>query len=437
MLIFTSGTTGRPKAVTIPHRAVCGFAQASMFTDNVVRVLFGEPVPTSEADLMLTDTVSLITSPLFHVSMLTGVCMLAVANGCAVVLLPGRFDPEAVLRTIERERITMWSALGAAAPRVASYSAASRYDTSSIRVIGVGGATVSPSVQDAMRRAFPSMQGLGMGYTSTEAGAIVAFIGGPEYEANPTSTGRISMTVEIELRDENDTPVPEGEHGEVHVRSPYIMLGYWNDPQSSRAVLKAGGWLAMGDIARFEDGLLFIDARARDMILVNAENVSPTEVEYVLEEHPAVTEAAVFAVDDDVTGDAVCAVLCLVPGATVTSEELADRCRAKLARYKVPTRWFLRTDPLPRTPSGKLIKQELGSWVETGAEPGGVGSNTAGGAAGGRGLVRPLRRGGVAWSASVRVARSSTAPAHPAGGPTWRSPTAASSRSVRTSTVTR
>jgi acyl-CoA synthetase (AMP-forming)/AMP-acid ligase II len=371
MLIFTSGTTGRPKAVTIPHRTVCGFAQVTMFNDNVARVLFGAPVPTSDTDLALSDDVVLITSPLFHVSMLTGVSMLAVANGFAVVLLPGRFDPEAVLRTIERERVTMWSALGGAAPRTASCPAVGRYDTSSIRVIGIGGATVSPSVQDALRRTFPSMLALGMGYTSTEAGATVAVIGGPEFAANPTSTGRISMTVEVELRGEDDTRVPEGEHGEVHVRSPYLMLGYWNDPQSSNAVLKDGGWLAMGDIARLEDGLLYINARARDMILVNAENVSPTEVEYVLEEHPAVAEAAVFAVDDDVTGDAVCAVLSLVPGATVTPGDLADRCRAKLARYKVPTRWFLRTDPLPRTPSGKLIKAQLRSWVETEAGPGG------------------------------------------------------------------
>ena len=115
----------------------------------------------------------------------------------------------------------------------------------------------------------------------------------------------------MELRGPDGLPVAEGELGEVHVRSPYLMLGYWDDPAASEAVLKPGGWLAMGDVGRLEDGLLYLDARARDMIFVSAENVAPTEVEYRLEAHPEVLEAAVFAVDDPTTGDAVCAVVSL------------------------------------------------------------------------------------------------------------------------------
>jgi acyl-CoA synthetase (AMP-forming)/AMP-acid ligase II len=222
-------------------------------------------------------------------------------------------------------------------------------------------------VQQGLRDAFPSAsRSLGIGYTSTEAGAVVANIAGPEFAAHPTSAGRVTTTVAVELRDELGMPVTGGQPGEVHVRSPYVMLGYWNDPAASAAVLTGGGWLAMGDVARMEDGLLYIDSRARDMILVSAENVSPTEVEFCLEAHPGVLEAAVLAVDDALTGDAVCAVVVTVPGVSITTGELTAWCRGRLAQYKVPTRWRLVSDRLPRTATGKLVKHQLLDRIEPG-----------------------------------------------------------------------
>ena len=365
VLIFTSGTTGRPKAVTVPHRAVCGFAQVSSFGEAAARVALGEPVPLAGYLPPPSDDVVLATSPLFHLSMLYGVALMAVVKGSAIVLLRGRFDPERVLATIESERVTVWMAVGSAGPQVCASSALGRYDTSSIRYVGVGGAPVSPAVQQGLRDAFPSAaQSLGMGYTSTEAGAVVANISGPEFAAHPTSTGRVTTTTAVELRDELGEPVAGGQLGEVHVRSPYVMLGYWNDPAASAAVLPGGGWLAMGDMARIEDGLLYIDSRARDMILVSAENVSPTEVEYCLEAHPGVLEAAVLAVDDALTGDAVCAVVVTAPGSPVTTEELTAWCRGRLAHYKVPTRWRLVGDRLPRTATGKVVKHQLLERIE-------------------------------------------------------------------------
>jgi len=158
--------------------------------------------------------------------------------------------------------------------------------------------------------------------------------------------------------------VPDGELGEVHIRSPYIMLGYWKDPEASAAVLREDGWLAMRDMGRMEGGLLYLDSRARDLILVSAENVSPTEVEYVLEESPAVSEACVFAVDDDVTGDAVCAVVVPMPGFTPAIEDLTAWSRQRLAHYKVPAHWHIVPGPLPRTASGKVIKRAVREQVE-------------------------------------------------------------------------
>lgn len=364
-LIFTSGTTGRAKAVTVPHRAVCGFHQVSGFSEAYGKALFGLPLPQAGVPAPPSDDVILATSPLFHVSMLYGAVVMSVVKGSCVVLLPGRFEPERVLQTIERERVTLWMALGSAAPRVATFARLSEYDTSSLRQLGIGGAPVSPAVQSALRAAFPSAaHAVGMGYTSTEAGAVIASIGGPEFARHPTSTGRITLTTEVELRDAQGRPVEPGSEGEVHVRSPYVMLGYWNDPEATARALKPGGWLALGDVARFEEELLFIDSRARDMILVSAENVSPTEVEYRLEAHPRVREAAVVAVDDAVTGDAVAALVVVDPPIGNLAEELEAHCRAALAHYKVPTVWLVVSEPLPRTPSGKIIKSEVRAWIE-------------------------------------------------------------------------
>ncbi len=364
-LIFTSGTTGRAKAVSVPHRAACGFAQVSGFSEAYGRGLFGVPLPVAGVPAPPSDDVVLVTSPLFHVSMLYGAVVMGAVKGFCMVLLPGRFEPERVLQAIEREQVTLWMALGSAAPRVATCPTLRDYDTSSLRQLGIGGAPVSPTVQESLRSAFPTAsRAIGMGYTSTEAGAVIASIGGPEFERHPTSTGRVSLTVEVELRDTAGNSVAVGEEGEVHVRSPYLMLGYWNNPKATASALKQGGWLAMGDIARFEGDLLFINARARDMLLVSAENVSPTEVEYCLEAHPCVLEAAVIGVDDPVTGDAVCAVVVVESANRPETSELEDWCRRSLAHYKVPSVWLLAHDPLPRTPSGKVIKPEVRKWVE-------------------------------------------------------------------------
>jgi long-chain acyl-CoA synthetase len=367
LLLFTSGTTGRPKAVTMAHRTLIGFVQVNVFSEALMFMAQGGPLLKAGSDLPPSDDIQLVTSPLFHTSMLLGAVLMVIRRGGAIVLLRGRFDPERTLQAIEKERVTWWSALGSTATRVATCPTLGKYNTSTMRRLGVGGATVSPAVQQRLREAFPSAAStLGMGYTSTEGGAVIALIGGAEFIANPTSTGRITITTEVEIRDPSGAPVPEGEYGEVYVRSPYVMLGYWNDPEASK-VLKDGGWLAMGDIAKLENGLLYINARARDMILVNAENVSPTEVEYALESHPEVIEAAVLAVDDDVTGDAVCAVVVCSRGASLTPQALTEWCKQTLAHYKVPTHWHFVEAALPRTASGKLTKHAVRAWIDRGA----------------------------------------------------------------------
>jgi acyl-CoA synthetase (AMP-forming)/AMP-acid ligase II len=358
VLIFTSGTMGRPKAVSTPHRSLCGSEQVNAYAEILGTAAMGGRVPQAGEVLPPRDDVVLVTSPLFHTSMLYGVILRGVVRGSTAVLLPGRFDPQRVLESIERERVTSWLALGNAAPRVCSHPERHGYDTSSLTHIGIGGAPVSAATQGAIVETFPQVTPrLSIGYSSTEAVSVVASLAGRQLIENPTSTGRAAATVEVEVRDADDKPVPEGELGEVHVRSPYIMLGYWNDPGATAAVLKPGGWLAMGDLGHKQGGLLYIDTRARDLILVNAENVSPTEVEHRLEAHPDVLEAAVFAVDDQDTGDAVCAVV--VADSSPDLDELANWCRIGLAHYKVPMHWHVVSEALPRTASGKVMKDAV------------------------------------------------------------------------------
>lgn len=361
MLVFTSGTTGRPKAVMMTHRGWVGAVQILLFTDATALVAMGGQVPGKDDVLPPNDAVQLVTAPLFHVAMLISVVLGGMGNGSAMVLMRGRFDEETAIRLVEVEKVTRWSLLGSVAARVASSPVLAKHDTSSLRSLGVGGAPVSPAVQDKLRAAFPQCAlAMGMGYSSTEAGsATICHAGGQDFLDHPTSTGFATVTTQLEIRDEQDRVLPDGEYGEVHVRSPYIMLGYWRDEAASAKALKPGGWLAMGDIAKLEDGRLYINSRARDLILVNAENVSPVEVEYVLEEHAAVREAAVFAVDDTLTGDAVMAVVALEPGGSADVAALQAWCSERLAHYKVPTRWHIHEGDLPRTASGKLVKDQI------------------------------------------------------------------------------
>jgi long-chain acyl-CoA synthetase len=361
MLVFTSGTTGRPKAVMMTHRGWVGAVQILLFMEASGMVAMGMPVPAAGGLLPASDAVQLVTAPLFHVAMLISAVLGGMGNGSAMVLMRGRFDEERAIALVERERVSRWSLLGSVAARVAASPALARHDTSSLVTLGVGGATVSPAVQEKLRSAFPALRlNLGMGYSSTEAGsATICNAGGQDFLDHPTSTGSPTVTTRIEIRGSDGRPLPDGEQGEVHVRSPYIMLGYWRDPDATAAALKPGGWLATGDIAKLEDGRLYINSRARDLILVNAENVSPVEVEYVLESHPDVREAAVLAVDDALTGDAVMAVVSLESGCKGDVTLLQAWCAEKLARYKVPTRWHVHEGDLPRTASGKLQKDRI------------------------------------------------------------------------------
>ncbi len=358
VILYTSGTTGRPKGAVNSHRGVCGFAQLNML--NGVRMMLAAARSGAPREESPPAPCSLMTVPLFHLSGLYAGAVMMLSVGAKTVWRLGRFDPVDVLRLIEKERVTQWAGLGSMAPRVLNHPDVGRYDLSSIRNLGSGGAPTSPALLERMKEVAPNgVHARGLGYGLSESVSTIAVISGAELEERPTSAGRPQPTVEVEIRAPDGTVLHEGQEGEIHARSPYNMLEYWRNPEATAETLKPGRWLATGDIGRLEDGYLYINSRARDLILRAAENIYPVEIEHRLEAHPEVSEAAVVGVDHPELGQEVKAIV--VPASEVepSIEALAEWCAETLAAFKVPARWELRREPLPRNAAGKVLKNVL------------------------------------------------------------------------------
>ncbi len=361
LILYTSGTTGRPKGALVSHRALVGFTrtQALHGLERFMLAAPGQPAP--EGAEPPPSPCSLVTVPLFHLSGLYAAVIMMLSQGAKTIYRGSRFDPEDVMRIMEKEKVTIWSALGSSGAIVINHPSRKRFDLSSLRNIGFGGAPTSPDLQRRMKEAFPNAAGnLGLGYGLSESGGMGTSIGGSELETRPTSVGLPAVGHRLEIRDADDKPVPTGEYGEIHIRSPYLMLGYWRNPEATAEAIKPGQWLATGDIGCLDaDGYLFINSRARDMILRSGENVYPVEIEHRLDAHPSVGECAVVGVDHEELGQAVKAVVVPAPGASIDSAALAAWARETLAAYKVPSEWEIRTEPLPRNAAGKVLKNVL------------------------------------------------------------------------------
>ncbi len=358
LILFTSGTTGRPKGALISHRGLIGFIDGMIYNGAESAFINARSDPDSLGEPR-PQLVTLATSPLFHVSGLFGSTLMGIAVGSKLVFRSGRFDPDDVLRLIEQERVTSWGALGSMGPRVLAAAEDSERDLSSVTNVGFGGAPVSEDLQRRLRECFPNAAAnFGMGYGSSESVAVITSISGQAMIDHPDSCGRTNLTFEVEIRDDAGNVLPAGVEGEIHVRSPYTMLGYWRNPEATAETI-VDGWLATGDIGCFDDGWLTINSRARDMILRAAENVYPVEIENRIDAHPDVVESAVVGVDHPELGQDVKAVVVLTPDATVDAEALTEWCSQSLAPFKVPGEWEIRTEPLPRNAAGKVVKDVL------------------------------------------------------------------------------
>jgi len=358
VILFTSGTTGRPKGAVNSHRAICGFVQTA--TLGGARGMLSAVSQGIQPESNPPPTVSLQTVPLFHLSGLYAGATMMLAVGATTVWRRGRFDPEDVLRILEKERVTNWAGLGSMGPRVLNHPDVEKYDLSTLRQLGSGGAPTSPTLLARMKAvATNGASARGLGYGLSESVSSISQIGGIELEERPTSVGRVLPTVELEIRGPDGRALPDGEEGEVHARSPYLMLEYWRNPEATAKTLLPGRWLATGDVGHVADEYLFINSRARDMILRAAENIYPVEIEHRLDAHPDVVEVAVVGVDHPELGQEVKAIVVTKPGAAVDSAALSAWCAEILAPFKVPSQWEIRSEPLPRNATGKVLKNVL------------------------------------------------------------------------------
>jgi long-chain acyl-CoA synthetase len=359
-ILYTSGTTGQPKGATLTHRQALANLQNIFCLGIANASRGGEAAPELSSKVQ---SATLLVVPLFHVTGCLSTMMLGYASGAKLVLMsPGRFDPDAAMATIEREKVTSFGGVPTIMWRIVESPSFDDYDLSTVVRVSYGGAPAAPELVQRIHERFPKVRKtLATAYGLTESASVATSNTGDDYGTHPDSVGRPAPTVEIGVVDPDGEPVPTGATGEIWLRGPTIMRrGYWNRPEATAEAITSDGWFRSGDIGRFdEDGFLYLVDRAKDMIIRGGENVYCVEVEQVLFEHPDVVDAAVVGVPHKVLGEEVKAVVQLKPRSTATTEDLRTHCSARLANFKVPEHVELRDEPLPRNPAGKVLKNLL------------------------------------------------------------------------------
>jgi steroid-24-oyl-CoA synthetase len=359
-IMYTSGTTGRPKGATLTHRQSLANLQNIFCLGVANSTRGGEAAPELTSDVQ---SATLLVVPLFHVTGCLSTMMLSYASGAKVVLMPpGRFDPDAAMATIEREKVTSFGGVPTIMWRIVESPNFEDYDLSTVVRVSYGGAPAAAELVQRIHERFPKVRKtLATAYGLTESASVATSNAGDDYRTHPDSVGRPAPTVEIKVVDADGNPAPTGEAGEIWLRGPTIMLrGYWNRPDATAEAITTDGWFRSGDIGRFDDdGFLYLVDRAKDMIIRGGENVYCVEVEEALFEHPDVVDAAVVGVPHKVLGEEVKAVVQLKPNSPATADDLRTHCAARLANFKVPEYVDLRDEPLPRNPAGKVLKNLL------------------------------------------------------------------------------
>jgi acyl-CoA synthetase (AMP-forming)/AMP-acid ligase II len=336
LIMYTSGTTGRPRGAVITH--------ANVFWGSVTVAL--------TLDFRIRDRV-LIVMPLYHIGALDYLTI-CVHRGCTAILMRA-FEPRAMLETIRGERVDTFLAVAAmlqALREVPGFDEA----VASVRWLLCGAAPVPvPLIEEYARRGITIQQSYGL----TETTGPAAVLGPERAREKAGSTGTAFFHTEIRVVDEAGRDVPPRQVGEVLVRGAHVIREYWQDPEGTAEALRHG-WLRTGDLAWQDDeGFLYIADRKKDMIISGGENIYPAEVESVLSGHPGIAEAAVIGVPDARWGEAPRAIVVPRAGAALGAEEVLAFCQGKLARYKIPRSVVISAEPLPRNPTGKILKRVL------------------------------------------------------------------------------
>lgn len=352
LILFTSGTSSQAKAVLSSQRAVC----QALCNIDYIGSFSAMTSPVAVAAIMqrgLAPT-TLTAVPLFHVSGLHAQFLASLRGGRRLVFMH-RWDSAQALAMIRAEHITQFNG---APSMVMQLMAEPGFAAASVSLggVGLGGAGLPQRVIDNVLAWRPdSMSGIGFGMT--ESNGVGAAASGVLFHERPSSSGHLSPIIELRVAGADGSALPPGENGELWLRGVSVMEGYWRNPQASAQALDDDGWLHTGDIGHVDaEGFLYVVDRIKDVINRAGEKIAAAEIESCLLQHPQVLEAAVFAQPDAGTGEAVAAVVVPRAGAQLTGEQIRTHVAERLAPYKVPRDVHVRSEPLPRSPTGKLVK---------------------------------------------------------------------------------
>jgi long-chain acyl-CoA synthetase len=350
-ILYTSGTTGFPKGAVSTHHAVLSALQSF-----ACRALAGAMTqPPKEPNPH--DPCFILAVPLFHVTGLVPVMLSCFLNGMKLVIMY-KWSPERALELVERERVTQFVGVPTMTIDLLESPDFETRDTSSLASVGGGGAPAPPELVSRVDKSFERARP-GLGYGMTETNAYGPQNAGDDYVRKPRSSGRSVPVLEVQVFDDAMNPLPAGEVGEICFRGPNLIRGYWNKPEATAETI-VNGWLRSGDLGRLDDeGFIFVEDRAKDMVLRGGENIYCAEVEAVIYEFEDVHEAAVFGMPHERLGEEVACAVLAKKGRKIDVDALRGHLADKMASFKVPSIIEIAIEALPRNASGKILKRDI------------------------------------------------------------------------------
>jgi fatty-acyl-CoA synthase len=344
-IMYTAGTTGRPKGAVLTHK------------NEVVMCMLEAMWVASEPGIRdLSNSIALTPPPIFHLAAFafSQICFFF---GATLVFSTEVFDPVNIMETIQKEKVTAILLIPAMTNFLLLLPDLDKYDTSSLQIWISGGAILPTETRRLVRKNFPSVKIFDM-FGQTEMSPVVSGLRPSESDGRESSVGKPLTFIELRVVDENDNEVPVGAVGEATYRGPTVMKEYYKNPKATREAMR-NGWFHGGDLVRRDEaGYIYVVDRKKDMIISGGENIYSKEVEDVINSHPLVLESAVIGVKDAKWGESVKAIVVLIPNEDLSAEALIDHCKKNMASYKKP-KYVEFVDSLPRNPSGKVLKAEL------------------------------------------------------------------------------